>query len=131
MSLPKWCSGKRCLSFSRARLTRILQALAERSNISASSFWFMSCGQESTRGSTQGGRGRLRSALVASEVALTLVVLAGAGLMIATVARLLGVDPGLDVSVTTETRSVRRALGNCSTRKPQSRPSRHHRRTWL
>jgi predicted permease len=52
--------------------------------------------KESTRGSTQGGRGRLRSALVASEVALTLVVLAGAGLMIATVARLLGVDPGLD-----------------------------------
>lgn len=52
--------------------------------------------KEKARGSTQGGRSRLRYALVASEVALTLVVLAGAGLMITSVARLLGVDPGLD-----------------------------------
>lgn len=52
--------------------------------------------KESARGSTQGGRGRLRNALVASEVALTLVTLAGAGLMIATVGHLLRNDPGLD-----------------------------------
>ncbi len=52
--------------------------------------------KESARGSTQGGRGRLRHVLVASEVALTLVTLAGAGLMIATVAHLLHNDPGLD-----------------------------------
>jgi putative ABC transport system permease protein len=52
--------------------------------------------KENARGSTQGGKNRLRYALVASEVALTLVVLAGAGLMITSVARLLGVDPGLD-----------------------------------
>jgi putative ABC transport system permease protein len=52
--------------------------------------------KDTARGSTQGSRGRLRHALVASEVALTLVVLAGAGLMIASVSRLLGVDPGLD-----------------------------------
>jgi putative ABC transport system permease protein len=51
---------------------------------------------ENARGSTHGGRNRLRYALVASEVALTLVVLAGAGLMIASVGRLLRVDPGLD-----------------------------------
>ena len=43
-----------------------------------------------------GGRSRLRYGLVASEVALTLVVLAGAGMMILSVGRLLGVDPGLD-----------------------------------
>ena len=52
--------------------------------------------KDSARGSTAGGRSRLRYGLVASEVALTLVVLAGAGVMIASVARLLGVDPGLD-----------------------------------
>src|SRR6266446_1138761 len=51
--------------------------------------------KENARGST-GGRNRLRYALVASEVALSLLVLAGAGLMITSVARLLGVDPGLD-----------------------------------
>jgi predicted permease len=47
-------------------------------------------GRESSQGS------RLRHALVASEVALALVVLCGAGLMIKSLARLLGVDPGLD-----------------------------------
>jgi putative ABC transport system permease protein len=50
---------------------------------------------ESARGST-GGKSRLRYGLVASEMALTLVVLAGAGIMIMSVARILGVDPGLD-----------------------------------
>ncbi len=43
-----------------------------------------------------GGRSRLRYALVAAEVALTLVVLAGAGVMLLSVSRLLDVDPGLD-----------------------------------
>jgi putative ABC transport system permease protein len=51
--------------------------------------------KEQARGST-GGRSRLRYGLVASEVALTLVVLAGAFVMIVSVARLLGVNPGLD-----------------------------------
>jgi putative ABC transport system permease protein len=51
--------------------------------------------KESAPGST-GGRGRLRYVLVASEVALTLVVLAGAGVMLLSVSRLLAVDPGLD-----------------------------------
>lgn len=51
--------------------------------------------KDQARGST-GGRSRLRHALVASEIALTLLVLAGAGIMILSVSRLLGVDPGLD-----------------------------------
>jgi putative ABC transport system permease protein len=52
--------------------------------------------KEHARGSTGGGKSRLRYGLVAAEVALTLVVLAGAGVMLVSVARLLGVDPGLD-----------------------------------
>jgi predicted permease len=52
--------------------------------------------KENARGSTGGGKSRLRYGLVAAEVALTLVVLAGAGVMLVSVARLLGVNPGLD-----------------------------------
>jgi len=51
--------------------------------------------KESGRGSTS-GRGRLRHVLVASEVALALVVLCAAGLMIASLSKLLGVDPGFN-----------------------------------
>ncbi len=50
--------------------------------------------KEGGRGSTGGRSNRLRQALVASEVALALVVLSGAGLMIKSMSRLLGVDPG-------------------------------------
>ena len=49
-----------------------------------------------SRGSTLGGKSRLRYVLVASEMALTVMALAGAGAMIVSVARLLGVDPGLN-----------------------------------
>jgi putative ABC transport system permease protein len=52
--------------------------------------------KENARGSTGDGKSRLRYGLVAAEVAVTLVVLAGAGVMLVSVARLLGVDPGLD-----------------------------------
>ena len=50
--------------------------------------------KEGGRESTQGGV--LRHALVTSEVALALVILCGAGLMIKSLARLLGVDAGLN-----------------------------------
>ena len=52
--------------------------------------------RQNGRGSTGDGKSRLRYGLVALEVALTLIVLAGAGVMLVSVARLLGVDPGLD-----------------------------------
>jgi putative ABC transport system permease protein len=50
--------------------------------------------KEGGRGSSQGSG--LRHVLVTSEVALALIVLCGAGLMIKSLARLLGVDPGLN-----------------------------------
>ena len=52
--------------------------------------------RQNGRGSTGDGKSRLRFGLVAVEVALTLIVLAGAGVMLVSVSRLLGVDPGLD-----------------------------------
>lgn len=52
--------------------------------------------KEGGRSASTGGRNRLRNALVASEVALAVVVLCGAGLMIKSMSRLLGVDPGLN-----------------------------------
>jgi putative ABC transport system permease protein len=52
--------------------------------------------KEGGRTSTASGRHRLRQVLVASEVALALVVLCGAGLMIKSMSLLLGVNPGLN-----------------------------------
>jgi predicted permease len=52
--------------------------------------------RQDARGSTGDGKSRLRYGLVAIEVALTVIVLAGAGVMLVSVARLLAVDPGLD-----------------------------------
>ncbi|HTX38083.1 MAG TPA: ABC transporter permease [Bryobacteraceae bacterium] len=52
--------------------------------------------KEGGRTQAAGGHSRLRQVLVASEVALALVVLSGAGLMIKSMTRLLGVDPGLN-----------------------------------
>ena len=46
------------------------------------------------RGSQDTGQGRFRDALVTAQLALALVLLIGAGLMLKSVARLSGVDPG-------------------------------------
>ncbi len=46
--------------------------------------------KEGGRSASTGGRNRVRQSLVASEVALAVVVLSGAGLMIRSMSRLLG-----------------------------------------
>jgi putative ABC transport system permease protein len=50
--------------------------------------------RESVRGSSRGGTHRTRSALVITEMALAVVLLVGAGLLIRSFVRLIGVDPG-------------------------------------
>jgi putative ABC transport system permease protein len=52
--------------------------------------------KEGGRGSTEGGKGRVRAALVIAEVAVSLVLLVGAGLLVKSFVRLRATDPGLD-----------------------------------
>ena len=52
--------------------------------------------KEGGRSATEGGRGRARSILVVAEVALSLILLAGAGLMVRSFMRMLDVRPGFD-----------------------------------
>ena len=82
-------------TFALACLTGILCGilpafLAYRTNLS------VHLKESAGRGSTESGKRRLRHALVAAEVALALVVLAGAGLLLTSVSRILGVDPGFN-----------------------------------
>jgi putative ABC transport system permease protein len=52
--------------------------------------------KDSTKGSAGGGRTRMRAVLVVAEVAVALVLLAGAGLLLRSFQRLVAVDPGFD-----------------------------------
>ena len=52
--------------------------------------------KEGTRGSTEGKRNRLRSILVISAVALSLMLLAGAGLLLRSFIHVTGIDAGYD-----------------------------------
>jgi putative ABC transport system permease protein len=52
--------------------------------------------KEGTRGSTEGKRNRLRSVLVVSAVAMSLMLLAGAGLLLRSFIHVTGIDPGYD-----------------------------------
>ncbi|MFI5125845.1 MAG: ADOP family duplicated permease [Candidatus Acidiferrales bacterium] len=54
--------------------------------------------QERIRGSSGGTSPRLRSMLIVSEIALSLTLLAGAGLLLRSLARVLTVSPGFDAS---------------------------------
>ena len=54
--------------------------------------------KDAGRGTSQGGRSRLRSALIVSEVALSLMLLVGAGLLINSFWRLLRTDAGFNAS---------------------------------
>lgn len=52
--------------------------------------------KEGTRGSTEGKRNRLRSVLVVAAVALSLMLLAGAGLLLRSFVHVTGIDAGYD-----------------------------------
>jgi putative ABC transport system permease protein len=67
--------------------------------------------KDATRGSTVGRKtNRIRSALVVSAVALSLVLLAGAGLLLRSFMNVTGVDPGYDYRNTIEMRISPRSL---------------------
>lgn len=52
--------------------------------------------KEGTRGTTEGKRNKLRSVLVVSAVAMSLMLLAGAGLLMRSFIHVTGIDPGYD-----------------------------------
>ena len=83
-------------TFATAIVTGILFSLAPMTGLRRAQP-VLSMKSSGDRGSTTGFTG-LRGILVGVEVALAVVVLAGAGLMIRSVGRLLAVDPGLDTN---------------------------------
>jgi predicted permease len=54
--------------------------------------------KDETRGGTSGAHGRLRNALVVAEIAISLVLLVGAGLMLQSLRALLRQNPGFDIT---------------------------------
>lgn len=81
-------------TFGVAILTGVLFGLAPALNASKPDPGRML--NESGRGATQGGRNWMRSGLIVSEVALSLMLLVGAGLLIHSFWRLLQTDAGFD-----------------------------------
>ena len=81
-------------TFGVATLTGILFGLAPALNASRPDPGNML--KDSGRGFSHGGRNRIRGALIVSEVALSLMLLAGAGLLINSFWRLLHTDAGFD-----------------------------------
>jgi len=76
-------------------LTGIVFGLAPA--LSASKTNLVEALKEGTRGSTEGrGRNRIRNVLVTSAIALSLVLLTGAGLLLRSFIQLVGVDPGFE-----------------------------------
>ncbi|MFL6276631.1 MAG: ABC transporter permease [Blastocatellia bacterium] len=80
-------------TFTVALITGVLFGLAPAFQVSR--FNLNETLKEGARGST-GGRNRVRSLLVVSEVALSLVLLIGAGLLIRSFAHLMSTDPGFN-----------------------------------
>ena len=81
-------------TFALATLTGILFGLAPA--VQGSAVDLNEGLKESGRSAESGGRHRLRAALVVAEVALSLMLLVGAGLMVKSVYRLLNVEAGFD-----------------------------------
>ena len=81
-------------TFGIATLTGVLFGLAPALNVSKPDPGNML--KESGRGVSQGGRNWMRSALIVSEVALSLMLLVGAGLLINSFWRLLQTDAGFN-----------------------------------
>jgi putative ABC transport system permease protein len=104
-------------------LTGIIFGLAPA--LSASKTNLVEALKEGSRGSTEGRRrNRLRNALVVAEIALSVILLVGAGLLLRSFLRLSGVDPGYDYKNAISIDLVVRQ----STYKTDAEVSQYHRR---